>query len=213
MPLGTACASATDAIATEITKAIGSCTFVVRLGYGSYHPLAWDMACGPYAQVDEAKARTIANEATGFGLAGTLIGDGSDLFVFYESPGDFGGVAAVNAATGLPAFGGGIIWSGAGMISYPKSWRDVAGLGYPCEGAISDAPTAAGYDLVGGGKALDQAETDIATKVVWSTAIGRAIEKTHYVFDASVLLYPRTVGAFDPSTAEYVVLVTTGWLE
>ncbi len=28
-----------------------------------------------------------------------------------------------------------------------------------------------------------------------------------------VLRYPRTVGAFDPNSAEWVVLVSGGWLE
>lgn len=34
-----------------------------------------------------------------------------------------------------------------------------------------------------------------------------------YVFGATVLRYPRTVGAFDPTTAEWIVLLNGGWLE
>jgi hypothetical protein len=34
-----------------------------------------------------------------------------------------------------------------------------------------------------------------------------------YPFDAAVLLCPRTVGDFDPSTAEWVVSIQSGWLE
>jgi hypothetical protein len=35
----------------------------------------------------------------------------------------------------------------------------------------------------------------------------------HYLFDAVVLLYPRTTGAFDPATAEWIALLQGGWLE
>ena len=34
-----------------------------------------------------------------------------------------------------------------------------------------------------------------------------------HVFDATVLLCRRTLGDFDPSTAEWVVSIQSGWLE
>lgn len=34
-----------------------------------------------------------------------------------------------------------------------------------------------------------------------------------YVFDAVVLSYPRSGGVFDPGSAEWVVLLASGWLE
>jgi hypothetical protein len=49
--------------------------------------------------------------------------------------------------------------------------------------------------------------------VVLATALPAAFRKWGDLFDVVVLLYPRTLGTFDPAAAEYVVLVNAGWLE
>ena len=49
--------------------------------------------------------------------------------------------------------------------------------------------------------------------MVWLTAVPLAMAKANYVFDAMVLLYPRSVFAFEPGTAEWIVMVNGGWLE
>ena len=52
-----------------------------------------------------------------------------------------------------------------------------------------------------------------ALQVVWNTALPNGLWKNGYVFDAVVLLYPPSVGAFDPNVAEWVVLLSSGWLD
>ena len=59
---------------------------------------------------------------------------------------------------------------------------------------------------------LDE-EAVLARDAVWGTALPDGLSKSGYVFDAMVLLYPPTVGDFDPQVAEWVVLVNSGWLE
>ena len=74
-------------------------------------------------------------------------------------------------------------------------------------GSIVAALADAGYDV------RRVADVDAALAVVWQTALPEGLWQGGYVFDAAVLLYPRTVGAFDPATAEWVALVNSGWLE
>jgi len=207
-----ACAAQVEAIAQQAAGTV-TCTSVVRLDYASRAILGYRIQCGPYAQSTEAEARAAAQAQTGYGAAGQSLAGAmpQDDFVFYEPPGDFGGVAAVSARNGLPVFGGGIVWSGTGEITWPAAWDPAAGLGADC--ATSTTPPAArGFDLRDA-SALPAADVDAALAVVWQTALPEGLWRGGYVFDAVVLLYPRSVGAFDPSTAEWVVLVNSGWLE
>jgi hypothetical protein len=207
------CAGLISALAAELYASQGACTLVVRLDYTTRAPLGYQVFCGPYAGVDEASARVTAQADTGYGAGGTMLNEDApaDAFVFYVAPGDFGGAAAVSKSTGLTAFGGSIVWDGTGDITYPASWRGVADLGADCSesGGIH---TARGWDLVNG-TALDDASVQAALDVVRHTAVPGAFWTGGYVFDAVVLLYPRSVGLFNPDTAEWIVMVNGGWLE
>ena len=212
--LGAACATEIAALQGEIYQTPGqSCTAIVRLDHDSLALLGFELVCGKYASVTESQARAAAFADSGYGQAGQMLNAQSpeDAFVFYESPGDFGGCAAVSARTGLTVFGGSIIWMGTGQITHPKTWRAVGPLGANCPPA-GGVPKSQGYDLVNGA-ALAQTDVDKAVAVVLKTAIPGAMWKGGYVFDAVVLRYPRSVGAFDPTSAEWIVLVNGGWLE
>lgn len=114
--------------------------------------------------------------------------------------------------TGLALFGGSIHWMGEGDITYPATWRPAAELASGCE-ASGGPGVSSGYDLAADGAPLSTAEVDAAVAVVADTALMRAFWGGGYVFTTVVLRYPRTVGAFDPTTAEWVVLLSGGWLE
>jgi hypothetical protein len=210
----TACAAEVAALADEIYAELGrSSTVVVRLDHDTRALLGFQMFIGRYARVTEAQARATAQIDTGYGAIGKMLNpaDPEDAYVFYEAPGDFGGAAAVSAHTGLSVFGGSIIWAGSGEITYPASWRPVAGLGVNCP-KVGRIPTSRGYDLVAGAP-LGQADIDQALAVVEKTAVPAAIWQGGYLFDAVVLRYPRSVGLFIPATAEWIVLISGGWLE
>lgn len=208
-----ACADATAALAAELYAALGACSVVVRLDYQTLEGLGFQMMCGSYASVDESEARATAQADTGYGQAGVMLNpkNPEDAFVFYESPGDFGGASVVSTDTGLTVFGGSIVWDGAGDITFPSGWRPPEQLGFGCapSGGI---PTSRGYDLISG-SALESAAVAAAVDVVAQTALPEAMWSGGYVFDAVVLAYPRSVGVFDPNTAEWIVIVNSGWLE
>ena len=52
-----------------------------------------------------------------------------------------------------------------------------------------------------------------AVAVVGQTAVPAAFVTGGYNFDIVVLRYPRSVGEFNPDTAEWIVLWNGGWLE
>ncbi len=207
------CTDEINALAKEMYEKIGSCTAVVRLDYQSYELLSYQLFCGPYTSLDEKQAREIAERDTGYGLDGLMLNPPApeDEWVFYEPPGDFGGVGVVSARNGLSVFGGSIIWMGTGDITYPTYWRPSEELGSECDPA-GGIPRAHGYDLVSGGE-LSEAQVEQALEVVLDTAIPGAMWQGGYVFDAVVMSYPRSVGAFNPDTAEWIVMVNGGWLE
>lgn len=207
------CEAAIDAIAME-TSGQGSCTAVVRLDYASLEILGFQIVCGPYGQPTETSARTLAQQDTGFGQTGESLAGAlpADEFVFWQSAGDFGGSAAVSRRNGLSVFGGSTVWGGQGDITYPKSWKPADAIGIGCTSPGVPGPQGTGWDL-GGGQPLSQAQVGAALAVVWQTALPGGMWKGGYVFDEVVLLYPRSVGAFDPTNAEWIVLVNSGFLE
>ncbi len=207
------CDAAASAIAGR-TLTGGACTSVVRLDYATLAPEGYQILCGAYAKLVEADARATAQHDTGFGQGGVLLGgpDPTDAWLFYESPGDFGGVGVVSVVTGLSVFGAGIVWMGKGDVTWPKTWDPPGELGSQCADPLLLPPPARGWDLAQGAPLPDD-EVARAVNAVWSTALPAGLAKTSYFFDAVVLMYPPTVGGVDPSVAEYVVLVDSGWLE
>jgi hypothetical protein len=196
------------------TQTIGTCTAVVRLDYTSLKILGHAFVCGQYTPTDEAAARKTASAdavfpySSGAGAGNLLSGPApKDEWVFSTSPSDFGGGAAVSARSGLTVFAGSIVWAGTGSIMLPSAWS-TSDLGSRC--TPPDSLPVRGFDLIGG---QAPAQTNQAAAVVLATALPSAFTSWGSLFDVVVLLYPRSVGDFDPRTAEYVVLLNAGWLE
>jgi hypothetical protein len=208
------CEQLADEIAAQ-AGGVHTCTSVVRLDYQTLSMKAYRILCAPYSATNEAAARATAQQDTGYGAMGALLSSPpsppEDEWVFWQAPGDFGGVGVVNARNGTSVFGGSVVWDGKGAITYPATFNPPEALGEGCVTSIMKPP-ARGFDLVGV-EALTQAEVDAALDVVWKTALPEGLWKPGYVFDAMVLLYPPTVGDFDESVAEWIVLVNSGWLE
>lgn len=188
------------------------CTSVLRLDYQTYEPLGVHVACGPLLAIDEATARAqgirdAAIDET-FGQVQQVADASTELFVFFQSPGDFGGVAVVSAATGETLFAGSIVWAGAGDIRYPAAWSSADDLVPRC--AAGSAPPAVGVDLVGVEGGVDAESLADVMDVAWSSALARAIEAHGDVHGVTVMLYPRTVGSFNPANAEWIVFVDSG---
>lgn len=212
---GGVCLQAIQGITPQVNKTF--CTGIVRLDYNTKTPLAFQIICGgiPSGGLTEAKARATAQADTGYGQLGSLISGPTpqDHYVFVEAPSDFGGVGVVSAKSGLSVFGASIIWDGKGDITYPKTWQPPANFGAGCGPQALSPPPARGFDLPGSASP-PAADMDAALAVAWDSAFPDGFGNAgHLIHDAVVLKYPRTVGAFDPNVAEWIVLFNSGLLE
>jgi hypothetical protein len=142
---------------------------------------------------------------------GLLLSPSTEEFVFYQLPFDVGGVGVVSAQSGLSVFGGGIIWTGTGDIVYPTTWCPVSGLGAGV--SPPPRPSAYGFDLARefgrSDFAVPQEVVDDVVGGVWSTALPSTLARYHAFSPTVVLLYPRTVGDFNPSKAEWIVFINS----
>lgn len=148
------CARLADEILTELEP--GYCTAVIRFDATTLVHKGHAFVCtgaGDWNST-EAGARAAAAQFTGFspyadpGSDGTLISN-DPVWIFYESPSDFGGVIAVSAATGLVTFAASYEWNEAGKILSPTEWSQ-ADIGIDCRRA-SDAPVASAVVPAGHG--------------------------------------------------------------
>lgn len=213
--------SVCESIAAELAMQVGpsaqtgTCTAVVRVDYTSLKVLGHTFVCGPYNGGGEEMARATADaaatfpnaQAAGHGkllLAGNLVGS---EWIFYQSPSDFGGASAVSSRSGLTVFAGSIVWAGTGTLLVPSAWS-TSELGTGCPSVMFPSR---GFDLSSGTE-FKNGEYRAAVDVVFGTAIPAAMAKLGGVFEAVVLLYPRTVGVLDPKRAEYIVLLNGGAL-
>lgn len=85
--------------------------------------------------VPTASARATAEASAGFGAAGQALSGANpeDEYVFWQSPGDFGGVGVVSVRSGLAVFGGSIVWGGSGASDRRAGPRRRAQRGEPRE--------------------------------------------------------------------------------
>ena len=120
----------------------------------------------------------------------------------YRPPGDFGGAALVDGRSGELVFAGEIHWMGTGQLLYPMPLGDPADLQL-LTGAPVIAPTSYEYALWGyedtavGDAALDAVRNmELVNQwVAWCT------------YDALVMLHPYSEGAYNPMSADLIVLL------
>jgi hypothetical protein len=172
--------------------------------------VAYNFVCGPSTAPDEAAARAIAETDTGFGTGKLLSGASPpDAWVFYEMLSDFGGASAVSARTGLTVFGGSVVWSGLGEVTFPPTWQ-TSDIGSTCIGPA--LPALRGIDLASTRGELATAETLMAAAAVARTAVPAALAQGHTLRESLVLRYAPKIGItqpgnFEHETSEYVVLL------
>lgn len=83
----------------------------------------WGLRCGVESPVDEATALQVVSEGSSLPDWEVLSpASAQDAYVFYQPPLDFGQVAVVSPRTGVVTFRGGIVWSGTGTLTTPRSF-------------------------------------------------------------------------------------------
>jgi hypothetical protein len=206
---GDPCTTAAQALAPMLTSELGGCDIVVRFDYQTLAPLGLSSRCGDYkgAFIGEPAARMMSDCCSGGQLLSPQGDDG--FYLFYSGPGDIGGVAAISNHLVTRMFEATIYWHGTGEISDPSEWLDAAQLGSGGEGSV---PAAQSYDLISNpGAPIDPTALEALLAALADTSVLPAIASgNNTVYRMVVLAYPRTVGEFDPTAAEYVVLLEAG---
>ncbi len=212
---GNVCDPQISALASMLVLSETSkCAVVVRLDYTTRVPLGYHVFCPGTGggSSDEASARALAQSDTGFGSSGAMLNEAMppDDYVFYQSPGDFGGVAAVSGAHGNDRVRRRHRLGGAGRHHLPLLLEGPGEAGSGCPAPSTPALSGRGWDLRDG-TALSSPEVDAALRVVSQTAVPAAIWRKGWPRDTIVLLYPRSVGGFNPATAEWIVVINADW--
>jgi len=204
------CAEATATIGKNMASWNFPCTMVVRFTYNTLTPLGHQFICGSGSgtPIDENTARATAQADTGFGSGKLVSPPKLDEWLFFVSPTDLGGAAAVNVYSGLTVFGASIVWAGKGSIAWPETWRHESLGDCPPSQSLGDAR---GFVLAASATEMPAEELEKVLARVASTAIPKGVPwNKNYV----VLAYrPSSVGSTMPIDTfdEYVVLVNS-WL-
>lgn len=209
------CEAETAALAPFVTQPDGGCSVVVRVDHETLALLGYQPACSALRDelLDESQARALTECCAS---AGTSLDSPADqgLWVFHAPPGDAdepGHVAIVSSNVGARLFEATITrGDGNGEIEFPGAWVEPEGLGDGC--GMVPMPELASWDLVDGGPVADDRLREV-WNVVGSTALPFAMGAVGEPRHAAVLRYARrleTDGTFEPSTAEYLVVIEGG---
>jgi hypothetical protein len=206
------CEAEIAALAPFVTRTDGGCSVVVRVHHETRALLGYQSTCSALRDelLDESQARALTDCCAGAGTALDSLAD-QGLWVFHAAPGDAGEpghVAIVSSNVGARIFEATIARAdGSGEIVVPEAWVEPDGLGETC-GAVP-MPELASWDLVEGGRVADD-RLSAVWRVVGSTALPFAMGVVGEPRRAAVLRYPRRVDSFEPSTAEYLVVIEGG---
>lgn len=176
-----------------------SCGLTLRFTYETAEFLGWQLRCvPPTPDLSLAEAQMMS------AWPGTDQSTTEDAYVLYTEPGDFGGLTYVSKRSGL-LFEGSIVWDGMGDIDYPDELEDPLMLGTGC--ADTQPPQAVElwpYNFIEGDHHVLPDEADPIIDAVWDTAVFYTVTSGTTI---AVIAYPRTVGAFAPDVAEFVVII------
>ena len=187
------------------------CALLISFDYETFEPLGWNFSCGPG---DLGLTEEEASALTTWGGVDISEPEGAEdddrSFIFYTVPVDGGGVGWVSNHAGL-LFDATIEWNGNGAIHYPSEFADPSELGTGCPDLNQGFETR-GYDLSTGAIpttwALPEGHTEALLDSLQNTAVMRVVQHTfHSQVWIDILAYPRTLGGFDPSTAEYIMVI------
>ncbi len=185
-----ACRAAVHALGMVTTNKY--CTAMVRLSSIDHTILGWTIACGGLKVATEPDARAaFAAQLPPFTMVDSYrrVGPtgGTNDFVFYQSPGDFGGLGVVSLATSALVFSGELSWSATGKILYPTTFRSAAEIPTVC--APTTLPDVSTVSL---GGLPDANEVNAVVAAVSKSALPRALSGAHAMIHTLVVPFPST---------------------
>jgi hypothetical protein len=210
------CTDAVDSLEAIFDATEGNrCALLVSFDYETFEPSGWNITCDDgNLGLTEAQASALTT------WGGKEISEPDDgtpderSFIFYQEPDvgpdTVGGVGWVSNHAGL-LFDASIDANGVGEIHYPLELGDPSELGSGCVWT-EFAYELRGYDLSKIDYVTDyqlpEGHSEALMDALMETAVVRAADLTHGgKFFLDFLAYPRSVGDFDPSTADYMLVL------
>lgn len=207
-------AGAPVAVRLDECDGVPECALVVRLDYTTHVPLGWRAVGGAYRWGVASDMSAQAGTVLGFAFAPTPAEVTLPPFTrtrvaeFYVAPGDLGGMALFHATTGQLLFAGHIVWAGRGDILAPTEWRAAGDIRAATGVALGPAWGRDETGTLGNAEAAAIADPARATNLGAALAARTAGSRVA----AHLFFYPRSVGALDPRTAEWIVVLTSDGL-
>ncbi|MGZ3473879.1 MAG: hypothetical protein ACXWUG_05805 [Polyangiales bacterium] len=206
----TACLREADKFATALGGTM--CTTTVRISQVDFSLLGVQTFCGKFSGtlVDEAAARAALASFPKYvkieDFSVVESGTRDAPWIFGHGAGDFGGLGAVDARTGLPVYFAMLSWSAMGEVALPKN---TAPLPLVCE-ATSRHP----YTVVSMGDARPSTDAQ-AMAMLERTPILRGIERVHAIGSITLLHVPLDGSYSDagPPQNEWVAMIESVLLE
>jgi hypothetical protein len=204
--------------ATPISKLLtaGYCTTLVRLSTIDLSVRGWTVDCGPLEVATEAEAREVFRPYAGeYSPVESYLSvgptGGTDDWVFYHSPGDFGGLGIVARATSHLVFAGALSWSALGSVRQPTTFHSAAEAPSVCAPRSITEYT----PLNPGGGAVDAAEIARVLLALDATPVRRGIEGAGHAIVHTLLVYFPVDGAPEsgPPKNEWLVVMDSGLLD
>lgn len=126
----------------------------------------------------------------------------------YMPPGDFGSIALLYEDTEEKIFSGTIIWSGTGAISYPENF--IASSDFEKEDMPLEMPDITVFQNVIYDEHIYYPDV-IAYQEIWDAIDSIKLLKEYRASNPGanihLLLYTPAVGIFDPSLADWIIIV------
>lgn len=189
---------------------------MLALGVADHAVAGWSITCGPWVATTEAGARATFEtqippytHAADYRREGRV--SGTDDYVFFHSPGDFGGVGIVSFATGNLVFSGSLSWSSLGSRIYPKTLRPAEELPLVCPSTTGDW-----VEVVFDGVPLDPAERTAFLDVAARTPLRTMLARSHGITHTMLVPYPSDGTYGDPgkkSQSQMLVLFDSALLD
>ena len=207
---GGACEAAASSLASSFVGA--TCTVTVRADAttGALH--RWSVACGA-AKPTPSEADARAAYAPHVGAYTkideyTALPPAVDEWLFYRSPGDFGGLGAVSFARGDVVFAADLAWMGPTTVTFPATWRSAAELDAHC--APFTAPS--GRLVSADGGPIDAAKAGLALDAVSRSPLPWAVSRAGHAW-VNHLTTRLPSGDGTGASDEWLLFMNTGLLD
>jgi len=130
--------------------------------------------------------------------------------VIYNSPGDYGNIAFLYAATSDTIFAADIWWMGTGQITFPNSIEDASRFSFDSTNVTSPFNISYINYVAEIPDSVFRPKADSAWQSIRKISVLKQFSAKESVFRVGLYLYAPTVGVFNPYVAKWIIFLYRG---